>query len=321
MKVICISGDGSRRASFSLNPVLHLMLPAAVLALLIIGLSVNQMLGLYKLDDTPKHTTLTQNEVSKIIDALEGQMETVSEIKKTYANYTVDVDTFSQRLGAMEAEITRINALAKRVIKRAKLDPAEFALDERPPQGGLEEGYMPAAAPQVTTNELLGSFQSMETNLSRQGNVLETLYQVMKGRAMEDEVLPSFAPVKRGYISSPFGKRRDPFNGRSRMHGGIDFAGPRGTEIHSVAGGVVSFVGRKGGYGNVVEIDHGDDLISRYAHLNKYVVDKGAVVNKADRIAFMGSTGRSTGPHLHLEILKAGQRVDPQTYLKQDRAE
>lgn len=180
---------------------------------------------------------------------------------------------------------------------------------------------MPAAAPKITTNELLGGFQSMEASLAWQGNVLETLYQVMEGRAIEDEVSPSYAPVKKGYISSAFGKRRDPFNGRSRMHGGIDFAGPRGTEIHSVAGGVVSFVGRKGGYGNVVEIDHGDNLVSRYAHLNKSLVDKGAVVNKADRIALMGSTGRSTGPHLHLEILKEGQRVDPQVYLKQDEEE
>ncbi|MEZ5536982.1 MAG: M23 family metallopeptidase [Thiolinea sp.] len=317
MKVICLSSDGSRRASFSLNPILHLMLPACGIALLVIGLSVNQMLGLYKLEDTPKHTTLTQSEVSKIISTLEGQMETVSEIKKTYANYTVDVDTFSQRLGGLEAEITRINALAKRVIKRAKLDPAEFALDEKPPQGGLEDDYMPAAAPQVSTSELLGSFQSMESSLARQGNVLESLYRLMEGRAIEEEVSPSYAPVKKGYISSPFGQRRDPFNGRSRMHGGIDFAGPRGTEIHSVAGGVVSFVGRKGGYGNVVEVDHGDELISRYAHLNKALVEKGAVVSKADRIALMGSTGRSTGPHLHLEILKKGERVDPQAYLKQ----
>ena len=95
MKVICLSGDGSRRASFSLNPILHLMLPAGIIALLIIGLSVNQMMGLYKLDDTPQQTLLSQNEVGKIITALEGQMETVSEIQKTYANYTVDVDTFS----------------------------------------------------------------------------------------------------------------------------------------------------------------------------------------------------------------------------------
>lgn len=317
MKVICLSGDGSRRASFSLNPVLHLMLPAGIIALLIIGLSVNQMMGLYKLDDTPQQTTLSQGEVGKIIEALEGQMATVSEIKKTYANYTVDVDTFSQKLGSMEAEIIRINALAKRVIKRAKLDPKEFALDEKPPRGGLDEAYVPSDAPMISTNELLGSFQSMESRLAQQSNILDTLYQMMEGIAIEEEVLPSFAPVKKGYISSKFGKRRDPFNGRGRMHSGIDFAGPHGTAIHSVAGGVVSFVGSKGGYGITVEVDHGEELVSRYAHLTKALVNKGSVVNKADKIALMGSTGRSTGPHLHLEILKDGERVNPEYYLKQ----
>lgn len=317
MKVICLSSDGSRRASFSLNPILHLMLPAGIIALLIIGLSVNQMMGLYKLDDTPQQTMLSQNEVGKIITALEGQMETVSEIQKTYANYTVDVDTFSQKLGSMEAEIIRINALAKRVIKRARLDPEEFALDEKPPQGGLDEAYVPSDMPVISTNELLGSFQSMESRLSQQANILDTLYQMMEGIAIEDEVLPSHAPVKKGYVSSPFGKRRDPFNGRSRMHQGTDFAGPQGTDIYSVAGGVVSFAGRKGGYGITVEIDHGDDLVSRYAHLTEALVEKGAVVNKADKIALMGSTGRSTGPHLHLEILNAGERVNPESYLNQ----
>ncbi|MGB0847242.1 MAG: M23 family metallopeptidase [Thiolinea sp.] len=316
MKVICISRDGCRRASFDLNPMTHLVLPASIIALLIIGLSVNQMLGLYKLDNTPPQTTLTQQEAGRIFTALESQMAMVSEIKKTYANYTVDVDTFSQRLGNMEAEIVRINALAKRVIKRAKLDPEEFLFDKKPSRGGLSEDYLPANAPQVSTSQLLGTFQTMESQLANQGNMLETLYQVMEGMAIDQEVSPSFSPVKRGYVSSPFGSRRDPFNGRTRQHRGIDFAGPRGTDIHSVASGVVSFVGRKGGYGIVVQVDHGDGLVSRYAHLNKALVEKGAVVKKAERIALMGSTGRSTGPHLHLEILKAGKHVDPQLYLE-----
>lgn len=315
MKVICISRDGCRRAAFDLNPMIHLVLPASIIALLIIGLSVNQMLGLYKLDNTPPQTTLGQHEAGRIFAALEEQMATVAKIKKAYANYTVDVDTFSQRLGNMEAEIVRINALATRVIRRAQLDPGEFLLGERSPRGGLGEDYMPAKAPQLSTVDLLTAFQDMESQLVNQSNVLEALYQVMEGMAIEKEVLPSFAPVKRGYVSSPFGARRDPFNGRLKQHRGIDFAGPRGTAIHSVASGVVSFVGRKGGYGILVEIDHGGNLVSRYAHLDKALVEKGAVVKKADRIALMGSTGRSTGPHLHLEILQSGKRIDPQLYL------
>ncbi len=315
MKVICISGDGCRRAAFDLNPILHLVLPASIIALLLIGLSANQMLGLYKLSDTPPQTTLTSYEAEKIFGTLETQMVTVAEIKKAYASYTVDVDTFSQRMGNMEAEIVRINALAKRVIKRARLDPGEFLLDKPPARGGIGEYYSPASVPQVSTVELIGSFQSMELQLVKQGNMLEALYQVMEGRAIAAEVSPSFAPVRKGYVSSSFGMRRDPFNGRSKMHRGIDFAGARGTAVHSVASGVISFVGHKGGYGIVVEVDHGDNLVSRYAHLDEALVEKGAVIKKADKIALLGSTGRSTGPHLHLEILRNGERIDPQLYL------
>ena len=211
--------------------------------------------------------------------------------------------------------MTRLNALAKRVVKRAKLDPDEFALDEKPPRGGLDEDYMPASTPKVTTNELLGSFQAVESQMDRQRSLLDGLYQVLENLALEQEVLPSSSPVKRGYVSSQFGFRRDPFNGRSRMHKGIDYAGPKGTDIHAVAGGVVSFVGAKGGFGNVLEIDHGSGLVSRYAHLDAALVDQGAVIKKTDRVALMGSTGRSTGSHLHLEILQDGAPIDPLTYL------
>ena len=185
----------------------------------------------------------------------------------------------------------------------------------RGPQGGLEEGYMPANAPKVTTSELLGAFESAETQIDRQRSVLEGLYQVLEGMALQEEILPSSRPVKKGYISSRFGTRRDPFNGRSRMHNGMDYAGPTGTPIYAVAGGVVSFSGRKGGFGNAVEVDHGNGLVSRYGHLSEALVSEGLVVKKGDKIALMGSTGRSTGSHLHLEILQGGEAIDPQGYL------
>lgn len=315
MKVICISRDGARRASFSLNPITHLVLPASLVALLIIGLSVNQMLGLYRLDNTPQYKALTAEAAEKIISTLEQQMDTVNEIKKTYATYTVDVDTLAVRLGALEAEIVRLNALAKRVVTRAKLDPNEFSLDQAPPRGGLDEDYTPAATPKLTTRELLGSFETMETQMEQQQALLEGLYQVLEGKALDEVVMPSSRPVKLGYISSPFGLRRDPFNGGARLHKGMDYAGPQGTDVHAVAGGVVSFVGNKGGYGLVLEIDHGNGLLSRYAHLERTLVEAGKIIQKADRVALLGNTGRSTGPHLHLEILQNGEAIDPQTYL------
>lgn len=317
MKVICLSDDGSRRASFSLHPWKHLIIPSAAVALLIIGLSVNQMLGLYRLDETPQNSNLSQEEAGKIISALEKQVSTVDQIKKTYANYTVDVDTLSSRLGGLEAEMTRLNALAKRVAGKAKLDPKEFSLDVKPAQGGADLGDVSYSG-KSSSDELLAEFQSAETGLERQRSMLTALERILEGMTLEEEVMPSGRPVHSGYISSEFGFRRDPFNGRRRMHKGLDFAGPIGTDVFAVGGGVVSFVGQRSGYGNVVEVDHGEGLVSRYAHLSHQNAKEGQVVKKGDLVGLLGNTGRSTGPHLHLEVLKNGAQVNPREYLGYD---
>lgn len=316
MKVICLSDDGSRRASFSLQPWKHLIIPAGIVALLIIGLSVNQMLGLYSLDATPKNAALSQPEAGKIISALEQQISTVDQIKKAYSNYTVDVDTLSARLGTLEAEITRLNALAKRVASKAKLDPQEFSLDDKPGQGGADMDAL--SGQHATSTGLLQAFQKAESNVDQQNNILTALEQILDHVTLQEEVFPSGRPVHSGYISSGFGFRHDPFNGSVRMHKGVDFAAPLGTEIYAVGGGVVSFVGEKSGYGTAVEIDHGDGLSSRYGHLSEAKVKQGQVVKKGELVALMGNTGRSTGPHVHLEVLKNGEQVDPRQYLGLD---
>jgi len=318
MKVICLSRDGAHRVAFSLKPFTHVGLPVSLILLLITGLTVNQFVTASQAskETIQAPVALTPLEADKIITALGQQINAVENIRKAYANYTVDVDTLSARLGELEAETARLNALAKRVIKRAKLDPAEFELDRAPPRGGLDEDYMPADAPRVSNEELLSAFDQAELQLNRHRSLLEGLHHILEGLALEEEVLPSFRPVDKGYISSRFGPRRDPFNGRMRAHRGLDFAGPIGSAIYSVAGGVVSFTGWRGGYGNVVEVDHGSGFVSRYAHLHDVLVENGSVVTKGSRIALMGSTGRSTGSHLHLEILQDGKQVDPEHYLQ-----
>ncbi len=122
-------------------------------------------------------------------------------------------------------------------------------------------------------------------------------------------------PVKNGNLSSKYGIRKDPFNGRKRMHHGIDIAAQRGTNVYPLGKGKVIFSGRKSGYGNLVEILHGDHIVSRYAHLKKALVKKGEFVGKRDIIALVGNTGRSTGPHLHLEIAINGETINPEIFL------
>jgi murein DD-endopeptidase MepM/ murein hydrolase activator NlpD len=294
---------------------MHLIIPAFVVALLIGGLSINQILGLYQLENTPQQTALSEQETSKILTALEKQMSTVKQIKEKYSNYTVDVDALTQKLGELEAETYRLRALGVRVVKMAKLDSEEFNFDIKPGRGGAsEQGNTDDIS---TAAELMRSIAHLDKVLSSEQQMMAGMSKIVQGRLLDEEVKPSGKPVAQGYVSSSYGYRRDPFNGRSRLHKGVDFAAKTGTQIYSVAVGVVSFVGRKGGYGNAVEVDHGNGLVSRYGHLSKPKVAMGALVKKGDLIALSGSTGRSTGPHLHLEILQDGKQIDPSKYLSQ----
>jgi murein DD-endopeptidase MepM/ murein hydrolase activator NlpD len=286
-----------------------------VVALLIGGLSINQILGLYQLDNTPQQMRLSEKETSKILTALEEQMSTVKQIKEKYSNYTVDVDALTKKLGELEAETYRLRALGVRVVKMAKLDPSEFNFAVKPGRGGASPHEN--ADDVSTASGLMRSVAQLEKILSSEQDMMSGMSKVIQGRLLDEEVKPSGKPVSQGYVSSSYGYRRDPFNGRSRLHKGVDFAAKTGTEVYSVAAGVVSFVGRKGGYGNAVEVDHGNGLVSRYGHLSQLKVETGALMKKGDLVALSGSTGRSTGPHLHLEILQDGKQIDPSKYLSQ----
>ncbi|MGV6810020.1 MAG: M23 family metallopeptidase [bacterium] len=317
MRVICLSEDGAKKASFDLNPWTHLIIPALFVALLIGGLSINQILGLYKLDQTAQYNQLSEAETQKILASLEQQIDTVHEIKEKYSYYTVDVAALTRKLGALEAEAMRLRALGTRIVAMAKLDPKEFSFELDPGRGGADDDSISLSelSELPSANELQKSVERLDHIFSNEKALMTGMVNIIQGRILDGEVKPSANPVAQGYVSSSFGFRRDPFNGRRKLHKGIDFAGPTGTEIFSVAAGVVSFAGRKGGYGNVVEVDHGEGLVSRYAHLNKALVQKGEIVKKGALIAEMGSTGRSTGSHLHLEVLDNGEPRDPAEFL------
>ena len=143
-------------------------------------------------------------------------------------------------------------------------------------------------------------------------SILET---VVSNLHIDKERYISGRPIKKGWLSSPYGLRNDPFTGRRAMHKGIDFAGSEGAKVVATAAGVVTWAGNMFGYGNLVEIDHGNGLKTRYGHNESLTVNVGDVVTKGQKIANMGSTGRSTGPHVHYEVLRAGKQIDPQKYV------
>jgi murein DD-endopeptidase MepM/ murein hydrolase activator NlpD len=226
------------------------------------------------------------------------------------------VNALAMRVGQMNANVIRLDALGKRLTRMANLDDGEFDFGHPPALGGAESGAdgQPAQIPSLTA-----MVDDLQTQLSSREQQLGVLENLILTRELNKQVYPEGRPVQEGWISSYFGRRADPFTGYSAVHKGLDFAGPEGTKITSVAAGLVTYAGERTGYGQMVEINHGNGLATRYCHNEKLLVKQGDMVRKGQDVALMGSTGRSTGPHLHFEVLKNGAQVDPLRFIGEDR--
>jgi murein DD-endopeptidase MepM/ murein hydrolase activator NlpD len=223
------------------------------------------------------------------------------------------MDALAVRLGKLQAESMRLNALGERLAAVGKLDDGEFDFSAEPALGGPKSS---APAVSLSAAEVDSALERLEEQFDRQSAQLGMLESVLFDREVDLGLMPAGLPVRAGYKSSGFGYRADPFTGRPEFHGGVDFNGPRGTDVVSVAGGVVSYAGKKPGYGNVVEIDHGNGYMTRYAHNDRNVVDVGTPVRAGELIAKMGSTGRATGVHVHFEVWLNGRLVNPAEYIR-----
>lgn len=319
MKIICISHDGVRRVAFSLNVGLHLVLPSLLLALCMAGVLYHTQYA-NSATITQVNKPVAQN-TGVAVDILHNdhqQQETARiDDLQAYENGFIELELLARRIGILEAESLRLNAFSARIVKMAKLDPEEFAFDTKPSLGGRSLENVNTTTETLTATELMGTLRLLETDLKAQRKRLKKMTDVLHGRILERNAnaAPTGSPVRNGYISSMYGMRRDPFTGKKRMHQGIDFAAKKGTPVMAIGSGVISFAGRKGGYGNVVEVTHEKGIVSRYAHLSKIAVRVGKRVKKGKKIAEIGSTGRSTGAHLHLEVLNKGKREDPRRYI------
>ncbi len=217
------------------------------------------------------------------------------------------LDALAVKLGQLQAQSTRLNALGERLVQVGKLDGGEFNFDQPPAVGGVEDSsgsaYALPSALETSIDQLTGQFDIQQAQLS-------ALQSLLLDARIESNLKPTGMPVA-GYISSYFGVRPDPFDGQSERHTGIDIATPYGTPVHAVAEGMVTFAGVRHGYGNVVEIDHGNGYMTRYAHNSKLDVHPGQRVQVGDVIAQAGSSGRSTGSHVHFEVWHDGRVVNP----------
>ena len=221
------------------------------------------------------------------------------------------VDALAARIGQVNAHILRLDVHGKRVADLADLDSREFDFGTAPATGGPEEeSGQPVQAPDITR-----LIDDLEGRLEQRTSQLGAIERVLLRQELREQIVPDGLPVLRGFRSSGFGWRQDPFTGHSALHKGIDFAGNHGDAIIAVGAGVVSFAGVKDGYGITVEVTHGDGYVTRYAHNSQLNVRVGEMVSRGKQIARMGSTGRSTGTHLHFEVLRNGAPVNPLAYI------
>lgn len=238
-----------------------------------------------------------------------------------------NLDAMAAKLGELQAKLLRLDAVGERVGGLAGLKPEDFqGLDKPPVASGAASSaaapgsggpYLPLASPSLA--RLSEGLAQLDEQADRHADI----FALAESRLLETRLLalmvPSSAPVS-GPVSSGFGFRSDPFTGRGALHTGLDFPAGTGTPIQAAAGGVVRSAEHHPAYGLMVELDHGNALITRYAHASKLLVQAGDLVKRGQRIALVGSTGRSTGPHLHFEVMVEGVHQNPAKFLARSRA-
>lgn len=217
------------------------------------------------------------------------------------------------RVGELQAQLVRLDALGERVQGLAGVRPEEFNFREKPGRGGAEPSA--ARVPELGVQEFQQMLDTLARDIEHRADYLNVVESALMRDRVQATLLPTSQPVMVGYNASSFGWRFDPFNGRSTFHEGIDFAAPTGTPIAAAAGGVVVTSEYHHQFGNLLEVDHGNGIVSRYAHASRLLVRAGDIVRRGQHIADIGATGRATGAHLHFEVLVAGIPQDPSKFL------
>jgi hypothetical protein len=254
------------------------------------------------------HQRLLLADTTRLGGVLDQDKRQIAELRQ---QVQLRVDAMAMRLGEVSAHVIRLDALGKRLTEMASIDSREFNFDRDPPSGGPEDGEGVSA--QIP--DLSAMLSRLEERVDSRDSQLAALENVILARELKAEIHPDGRPVSSGFISSYFGERADPFDGREAFHKGVDFAGVIGQQVVAVAAGVVTWAGERTGYGKLVEINHGDGYVTRYAHNERTLVSVGQTVKRGEPLALMGSTGHSTGPHVHFEVLRNGRNVDPLSFI------
>jgi murein DD-endopeptidase MepM/ murein hydrolase activator NlpD len=237
--------------------------------------------------------------------------EQQEEIRKTREYVRRHMDVLGRQIGGLQAQVSRIAAVEKRISDVSGIDLADFQFNDALPVGGVSQQDN-ADSEQI---DIENAISVIEQELTLQESAIAAMDFVLSTRSLENQQTPAGWPVKNGWISSSFGSRMHPMTGKKQFHRGVDIPGKQGSEVLAVADGVVIRSENSGNYGWLVELDHGDGYTTLYSHNRKNLVVVGETIKKGHPIAEVGSTGRSTGPHVHFEVTKGNQSINPVRYL------
>ena len=224
-----------------------------------------------------------------------------------------NLDAMARKLGDMQAKMMQLEALGERVSGLAGVNPEE--IKRAPGQGGaLVSGRS------LSIDELQATLRDLEGLTDQRTDLLTVIESRLFDLKVRSMMVPTQAPIVDGNLGSMFGWRIDPITGGAALHTGLDYQAETGTPILAAAGGVVVTQEFHSAYGKMIEVDHGNDLVTRYAHASRVLVKKGDLIKRGQKIAEVGTTGRSTGPHLHFEVLVQGVPQNPQKFLAAGQA-
>lgn len=302
-------GRGQTRRFHVASMRLFVWLPVALGTLALVGGSFwlgfqAAPRGTAMIEDSLAEQWLEEVAVSRI--ALDGAKDVIES----------NMLALSKRLGQLQAHVARLNAVGRRMTEMASIAPDEFDFDSDPPLGGpATESFTLDGNTAQSLAELAANLDAFAAQLDQREREMKVLQDLMVASRLREQIYPSGQPVRRGWVSSGYGRRSDPFSGRRTLHKGVDFAAPHGSDVISAAAGVVTMAQDYKGYGKLVEINHGNGYVTRYGHNSAITVKVGERVEKGQLIAKVGSTGRSTGPHLHFEVRRNGAVVNPAEYI------
>ncbi|MCL7944452.1 M23 family metallopeptidase [Marinobacter sp. ATCH36] len=307
MNIILVGKRHGKSRSVSINAPVAAGLAFLVIALLALAGWSGYQVAIGQVEATePEESELVAEWRSKLTE----QKEELAQLEQ---NVMQQVDALTLRLGEMQGRLLRLDALGQRFVESGLVASDEFDFDQPAAVGGPEDSL---DGDSYTAPELTAMIDQLAKRIEDREQQLRMLDMVTSRQKLEDELFVQGRPITWGWLSSKYGYRSDPFTGKRTWHAGVDLAGKEGSDIISVAGGVVTYADERYGYGNLVEVDHGDGLLTRYAHAKTIKVNVGDVVQKGQVLALMGSTGRSTGPHVHFEVIRNGKSENPETYIK-----